>query len=129
LHRSLQAIRALGKKVGVALNPGTPTSSIEPVIDMVDLVLVMSVNPGFGGQSFIKGAVEKIEQIRTLAGGRPIDIEVDGGITPETAPLAARAGANVLVAGSAVFKGGAAAYRANIAAIRNAAALARGEAA
>ena len=129
VHRSLQAIRALGKKVGVALNPGTPTSSIEPVIDMVDLVLVMSVNPGFGGQSFIKGAVEKIEQIRTLAGGRPIDIEVDGGITPETAPLAARAGANVLVAGSAVFKGGAAAYRANIAAIRNAAALARGEAA
>jgi len=129
VHRSLQAIRALGKKVGVALNPGTPTSSIEPVIDMVDLVLVMSVNPGFGGQSFIKGAVEKIEQSRTLAGGRPIDIEVDGGITPETAPLAARAGANVLVAGSAVFKGGAAAYRANIAAIRNAAALARGEAA
>jgi ribulose-phosphate 3-epimerase len=129
VHRSLQAIRALGKKAGVTLNPGTPTSSIEPVIDMVDLVLVMSVNPGFGGQSFIKGAVEKIEQIRTLAGGRPIDIEVDGGITPETAPLAARAGANVLVAGSAVFKGGAAAYRANIAAIRNAAALARGEAA
>jgi len=129
VHRSLQAIRALGKKVGVALNPGTPTSSIEPVIDMVDLVLVMSVNPGFGGQSFIKGAVEKIGQIRTLAGGRPIDIEVDGGITPETVPLAARAGANVLVAGSAVFKGGAAAYRANIAAIRNAAALARGEAA
>jgi ribulose-phosphate 3-epimerase len=129
VHRSLQAIRALGKKVGVTLNPGTPTSSIEPVIDMVDLVLVMSVNPGFGGQSFIKGAVEKIGQIRTLAGGRPIDIEVDGGITPETAPLAARAGANVLVAGSAVFKGGAAAYRANIAAIRNAAALARGEAA
>ena len=129
VHRSLQAIRALGKKVGVALNPGTPTSSIEPVIDMVDLVLVMSVNPGFGGQSFSKGAVEKIGQIRTLAGGRPIDIEVDGGITPETAPLAARVGANVLVAGSAVFKGGAAAYRANIAAIRNAAALARGEAA
>jgi ribulose-phosphate 3-epimerase len=129
VHRSLQAIRALGKKAGVTLNPGTPTSSIEPVIDMVDLVLVMSVNPGFGGQSFIKGAVEKIGQIRTLAGGRPIDIEVDGGITPETAPLAARAGANVLVAGSAVFKGGAAAYRANIAAIRNAAALARGEAA
>jgi ribulose-phosphate 3-epimerase len=129
VHRSLQAIRALGKKAGVTLNPGTPTSTIEPVIDLVDLVLVMSVNPGFGGQSFIKGAVEKIAQIRTLAGGRPIDIEVDGGITPETAPLAAQAGANVLVAGSAVFKGGAGAYRANIAAIRNAAALARGEAA
>jgi ribulose-phosphate 3-epimerase len=129
VHRSLQAIRALGKKAGVTLNPGTPTSTIEPVIDLVDLVLVMSVNPGFGGQSFIKGAVEKIAQIRTLAGGRPIDIEVDGGITPETAPVAAQAGANVLVAGSAVFKGGAAAYRTNIAAIRSAAALARGEAA
>jgi ribulose-phosphate 3-epimerase len=129
VHRSLQAIRALGKKAGVTLNPGTPTSTIEPVIDLVDLVLVMSVNPGFGGQSFIKGAVEKIAQIRTLAAGRPIDIEVDGGITPETAPLVAQAGANVLVAGSAVFKGGAAAYRANIAAIRAAAALARGEAA
>jgi ribulose-phosphate 3-epimerase len=129
VHRSLQAIRTLGKKVGVTLNPGTPASTIEPVIDLVDLVLIMSVNPGFGGQSFIKDAVERIAQIRTLVGGRPIDIEVDGGITPETAPLAAQAGANVLVAGSAVFKGGAAAYRANIAAIRTVAALARGEAA
>ena len=88
----------------------------------------MSVNPGFGGQAFIKGAIEKIARLKALAGGRPIDIEVDGGITPETAPLVARAGANVLVAGSAVFKGGTPqAYRANIAAIRNAAALARGE--
>ena len=90
----------------------------------------MSVNPGFGGQAFIPGAVEKIARLRALVGGRPIDIEVDGGITPETAPLVARAGANVLVAGSAVFRGGTAdAYRKNIAAIRNAAALARGEAA
>ena len=130
VHRSLQAIRALGKKVGVTLNPGTPESSIEPVIDLVDLILVMSVNPGFGGQAFIQGAVERIARLKALAGGRPIDIEVDGGITPETAPLVARAGANVLVAGSAVFKGGNPnAYRANIAAIRNAAALARGEAA
>ena len=130
VHRSLQAVRALGKKVGVTLNPGTPESSIEPVIDLVDLILVMSVNPGFGGQAFIQGAVERIARLKALAGGRPIDIEVDGGITPETAPLVARAGANVLVAGSAVFKGGNPnAYRANIAAIRNAAALARGEAA
>jgi len=130
VHRSLQAIRALGKKAGVTLNPGTPESAIEPVIDLVDLILVMSVNPGFGGQAFIEGAVEKIARLKALAAGRPIDIEVDGGITPETAPLVTRAGANVLVAGSAVFKGGKAEnYRANIAAIRNAGALARGEAA
>jgi ribulose-phosphate 3-epimerase len=130
VHRSLQAIRALGKKAGVTLNPGTPESTIEPVVDLVDLILVMSVNPGFGGQAFINGAIEKIGRLRALAGGRPIDIEVDGGITPETAPLVTRAGANVLVAGSAVFKGGKAEnYRANIAAIRNAGALARGEAA
>jgi ribulose-phosphate 3-epimerase len=89
----------------------------------------MSVNPGFGGQSFIPAAVEKVARLRAMAGGRPIDIEVDGGVTPETASQIVRAGANVLVAGSAVFKGGAAAYRTNIAAIRNAAALARGEAA
>lgn len=128
LYRSLQAIRALGKKVGVTLNPGTSESSVEPVIDLVDLILVMSVNPGFGGQAFIKGVVEKIARLKALAGGRPIDIEVDGGITPDIAPLVARAGANVLVAGSAVFKGdGPNAYRTNIAAIRNAAALARGE--
>ena len=130
VHRSLQAIRALGKKAGVTLNPGTPVETLEPVIDLVDLILVMSVNPGFGGQAFIPFAVEKISRLRTLAGARPIDIEVDGGVTPETASLVAQAGANVLVAGSAVFKGGKAdAYRANIAAIRNAAALARGEAA
>ncbi|MBX6427173.1 MAG: ribulose-phosphate 3-epimerase [Variibacter sp.] len=129
VHRSLQAIRALGKKAGVTLNPGTPESAVEPVIDCVDLILVMSVNPGFGGQKFIPTAVEKVRRLRALAGGRPVDIEVDGGVTPETAPLVARAGANVLVAGSAVFKGGADAYRANIAAIRRAAALARGDAA
>ena len=127
LHRSLQAIRALGKKAGVALNPGTSETAVEYVIDLVDLVLVMSVNPGFGGQSFIPATIEKVRRISAMAGGRPIDIEVDGGVSPETAPQVARAGANVLVAGSAVFKGGA--YRANIAAIRNAAALARGEAA
>src|SRR6187549_3115239 len=122
LHRSLQAIRALGKKAGVTLNPGTPVETVENVIDLVDLILVMSVNPGFGGQTFIPAALDKISRLRAMAGGRPIDIEVDGGITPETAPQVARAGANVLVAGSAVFKGGnAEAYRANIAAIRNAA--------
>src|SRR5215469_3707338 len=130
IHRSLQAIRALGKKAGVSLNPGTSESTIEHVIDLVDLILVMSVNPGFGGQAFIHGAVEKVARLRALAGGRPIDIEVDGGLTPETAPLVTRAGANALVAGSAVFKGGKPEnYRANIAAIRSAAALARGEAA
>ncbi len=129
IHRSLQAIRALGKKAGVSLNPGTPVTSIEHVIDLVDVILVMSVNPGFGGQRFIPAVIEKIGRLRAMAGGRPIDIEVDGGVTPETAPAVVRAGANVLVAGSAVFKGGPGAYRANIAAIRNAAALARGEAA
>jgi ribulose-phosphate 3-epimerase len=128
VHRSLQAIRALGKKTGVTLNPGTPECMIEPVIDLIDLILVMSVNPGFGGQKFIPAAVEKIRRLRAIAGGRPIDIEVDGGVTPDTAAEVARAGANVLVAGSAVFNGGPAAYAANIAAIRNAAMLARGEA-
>ena len=110
--------------------PGTPVETVENVIDLVDLILVMSVNPGFGGQSFISAAVDKIARLRAMAGTREIDIEVDGGITPETAPLVVRAGANALVAGSAVFRGGNPdAYRANIAAIRNAAALARGEAA
>jgi ribulose-phosphate 3-epimerase len=127
VHRSLQAIRALGKKAGVTMNPGTPVSSIENVIDLVDLVLVMSVNPGFGGQSFIPGALDKIAQVRALISGRPIDIEVDGGVTPENAARVVKAGANVLVAGSAVFK--TPDYQKSIAAIRNAAALARGEAA
>jgi len=130
IHRSLQTIRALGKKAGVTMNPGTPVESIEPVIDLIDLVLIMSVNPGFGGQKFIRGAVEKLRKVRTLAHGRPIDIEIDGGITPENAAEVARAGANALVAGSAVFKDRTPeSYRANIAAIRQAAALVRGEAA
>jgi ribulose-phosphate 3-epimerase len=128
IHRSLQAIRALGKKAGVTLNPGTPVETIAPVIDLVDLVLVMSVNPGFGGQAFIPHAADKIARIVALAGGRGIDVEVDGGITAEHAATVARAGANVLVAGSAVFKGGKPDnYRSNIAAIRDAAAMARGE--
>lgn len=128
IHRSLQAIRALGKKVGVTMNPGTSESTIEPVIDMVDLILVMSVNPGFGGQKFIPSTLEKVRRLRALTAGRPIDIEIDGGITPEVAPEAARAGANALVAGSAVFKDRTPeSYRTNIAAIRHAAALARGE--
>jgi ribulose-phosphate 3-epimerase len=130
IHRSLQSIRALGKRAGVTLNPGTPVETIEPVIDLVDLILVMSVNPGFGGQAFISLAAERIARLRAVAAARPIDIEVDGGITAETAPVVARAGANVLVAGSAVFKSGSAeSYRSSIAAIRAGAALARGEAA
>ena len=132
IHRSLQAVRTLGKKVGVVLNPGTSESAIEHVIDLVDLILVMSVNPGFGGQTFIPYAAEKIARLRALVGARPIDIEVDGGITPEHAATVVQAGANALVAGSAVFKGGGKPvdfYRANIAAIRGAAAIARGEAA
>jgi ribulose-phosphate 3-epimerase len=130
LHRSLQAIRALGKRAGVTLNPATPESTVAHVIDLVDLILVMSVNPGFSGQAFIAAAIDKIRNLRAMAGGRPIDIEVDGGITPQNAAQVAAAGANVFVAGSAVFKGGNPdAYRANITAIRAAAALARGEAA
>ena len=127
LHRSLQAIRALGKKAGVTMNPGTPVETIEHVIDIVDLILVMSVNPGYGGQQFIPAATEKIRRVAALVGGRPIDIEIDGGVTPGNAALVTAAGANVLVAGSAIFKGGN--YKANISAIRQAAALARGEAA
>ncbi len=133
LHRSLQLIRSLGKKAGVTLNPGTSVGTIEPVIDIVDMILVMSVNPGFGGQKFIPSAVEKIAALRALAGGRPIDIEVDGGINPAVAPLVAAAGANALVAGNAVFRengadrGGEKAYARNIEAIRLAAAMARGE--
>jgi ribulose-phosphate 3-epimerase len=130
LERSLAAIRSLGKRAGVALNPGTHESTIEYVLDKVDLVLAMTVNPGFGGQSFIAAMVEKIRALRLMIGDRPIDLEVDGGITPETASAVVAAGANVLVAGSAVFKGGKPElYRKNISAIRNAGALARGEAA
>ena len=122
LDRSLQAIRSLGKKAGVSLNPSTPASAIEYVLDRLDLVLLMTVNPGFGGQDFIPAVLEKVRRVKALVGDRPIDIEVDGGVTPETAPQVAAAGANVLVAGSAVFKGGTdEAYAQNIAAIRNAA--------
>ena len=122
LDRSLQAIRALGKKAGVSLNPSTSESVIEYVLDRLDLILLMSVNPGFGGQSFIPAVVDKIRRVKALVGARPIDIEVDGGVTPETARQVVEAGANVLVAGSAVFKGGSEeSYRANIGAIRNAA--------
>jgi ribulose-phosphate 3-epimerase len=130
LERSLTAIRALGKRAGVALNPGTHESTIEHVLDKIDLVLAMTVNPGFGGQSFISAMIEKVRRLRAMTADRPIDLQVDGGITPETAPDVVSAGANVLVAGSAVFKGGKPEiYRKNISAIRNAAALARGEAA
>jgi ribulose-phosphate 3-epimerase len=111
------------------MNPATPVETIEHVIDAVDLVLVMSVNPGYGGQKFIPAAVDKIRRVTALVGGRPIDIEIDGGVTPENAARVTQAGANALVAGSAVFKGGPETYRSSIAAIRHAAALARGEAA
>jgi ribulose-phosphate 3-epimerase len=125
IHRTLQAIRAQGVKSGVVLNPATPAEAVEYLLDLADLVLVMSVNPGFGGQSFIASQVAKIARLRAMIGDRPIHIQVDGGITPETAPLVAAAGADVLVAGSAVFKGGSvetpAVYGANIAAIRAAA--------
>ncbi|MEP4112112.1 MAG: ribulose-phosphate 3-epimerase [Nitratireductor sp.] len=122
LDRSLQAIKALGKKAGVSLNPSTPESVIEYVLDRLDLILLMTVNPGFGGQAFIPAVVEKIRRIKAMIGERPIDIEVDGGVTPQTAPLVAGAGATALVAGSAVYKGGTQdAYRANIDAIRTAA--------
>ena len=119
LDRSLQAIRDLGKKAGVSLNPSTPESVIEYVLDRLDLVLLMTVNPGFGGQAFIPAVVDKVARVKAMIGARPIDIEIDGGVTPQTAPLVAAAGANVLVAGSAVFRGGGeAAYATNIAAIR-----------
>lgn len=118
LHRSLQAIRGLGKKAGVVLNPATPAAGVKHVLDLIDLVLVMSVNPGFGGQAFIASAVDKIAELKAMIGERPIRIEVDGGINPETAALVAAAGADTLVAGSAVFKGGPDHYAANIAAIR-----------
>ena len=122
LDRSLQAIRALGKKAGVSLNPSTPESVLTYILDRLDLILLMTVNPGFGGQAFIPAVADKIRRIREMVGDRPIDIEVDGGVTPETAAIVAEAGANVLVAGSAVFKGGnEPAYEANIAAIRNSA--------
>ncbi|PPC86745.1 MAG: ribulose-phosphate 3-epimerase [Hyphomicrobium sp.] len=126
LDRSLQAIKALGKKAGVSLNPSTSETAIAHVLERLDLILLMTVNPGFGGQAFIPSVLEKIRRVKDMVGDRDIDIEVDGGVTPETAAHVAAAGANVLVAGSAVFKGGAqAAYATNIKAIRQAAEAAR----
>ncbi|RMF39473.1 MAG: ribulose-phosphate 3-epimerase [Alphaproteobacteria bacterium] len=128
IHRTLQAIRATGKKAGVSLNPGTPAESIEYLLDLVDLVLVMSVNPGFGGQKFIPSAVDKVRKIRAMIGDRPIHIQVDGGVDPTTVGPLVEAGADCLVAGSAVFRGGSVdkpeVYGANIRAIREAAARA-----
>jgi len=121
LDRSLHEIRRLGKKAGVALNPATPESAIEYVLDRLDLILVMTVNPGFGGQAFIPAMLDKIARVKKMIAGRNIMIEVDGGVAPETAPHLARAGANVFVAGSAVFEGDAKQYGRNIAAIRAAA--------
>jgi ribulose-phosphate 3-epimerase len=119
LDRSLQAIRSLGKKAGVAICPATHESALEYIIDRVDLILVMTVNPGFGGQAFIRSQLEKIQRIRSMIGVRPIRLEVDGGVTADNAGEIARAGVNTLVAGSAIFKGGRPEdYRVNIAAIR-----------
>ena len=129
IHRTLQAIRAAGCKAGLALNPGTGLDGVENLLDMIDLVCVMTVNPGFGGQKFIASQIDKIRRLRTLIGDREIHIEIDGGVDPGTAPLVAEGGADVLVAGSAVFRGGSvrnpAPYGANIAAIRAAAEQAR----
>ena len=120
IHRSLQHIKTLGKRAGVVLNPGTPAKMLDYLMDLVDLVLVMSVNPGFGGQSFIPGQLRKIEAIRTMIekSGRDIDLEVDGGIDPETARQAIAAGADALVAGTATFKGGPERYAANLRGLR-----------
>ncbi|MBT8432138.1 MAG: ribulose-phosphate 3-epimerase [Altererythrobacter sp.] len=120
VHRTLQAIRTLGKKAGVVLNPGTPVEVLDNLMDLVDLILVMSVNPGFGGQSFIHSQLDKVRAIRGMieGTGREIHLEVDGGVNPETAKLCVDAGADVLVAGSATFKGGASQYVANIAALK-----------
>lgn len=130
IHRTLQAIRASGAKAGLALNPGTGLEAMPNLLDMVDMVCVMTVNPGFGGQKFIASQVEKVRALRAMIGDRPIHIEIDGGVTVDTAPLVAAAGADVLVAGSAVFKGGSvdnpSVYGKNIMQIRNAAKAARG---
>ncbi|RWR52427.1 ribulose-phosphate 3-epimerase [Sinirhodobacter ferrireducens] len=129
VHRTLQAIRGAGCKAGLAINPGSGLDGVEYLLDMIDLVCVMTVNPGFGGQKFIHSQIDKVKTLRAKIGDRPIHIEIDGGITPETAPLMAAAGADVLVAGSAVFKGGSVEnpepYGANIRAIRAAAEAAR----
>jgi len=122
LHRSLQAIRAEGKRAGVAINPATPVSGLEHVVDYLDLILIMSVNPGFGGQKFIPEALTKIAQARALIGGRAIDLEVDGGVSVDNAKALADAGADLFVAGTSVFAGNdPKTYAGRIAAIRNAA--------
>jgi ribulose-phosphate 3-epimerase len=121
LHRSLQAIHALGKRAGVVINPATPVAHVQHVLDLADLVLVMSVNPGFGGQAFIPATLAKIAELKAMTGHRAIRIEVDGGINPETAGLAAAAGADTLVTGAAIFKGSPEHYAQNIAAIRKSA--------
>lgn len=121
LDRTLQYIKSFGIKAGVSLNPSTPETVLEYVMDKIDLVLVMSVNPGFGGQSFLESQLTKIARIRKMIGDRPIDLEVDGGVSPVTAGAVAAAGANALVAGSATFKGGPEFYRSNMDAIRAAA--------
>ena len=125
IHRTLQAIRGAGCKAGLALNPGTPIEAATPLLDMVDLVCVMTVNPGFGGQKFIHSQIEQVRKLRAMIGDRPIHIEIDGGVDASTAPLLAKAGADVLVAGSAVFRGGSVdnpgPYGDNIRAIREAA--------
>lgn len=130
VHRTLQAIRGAGCKAGLAINPGTDVRAVEYLLDMVDLVCVMTVNPGFGGQKFIASQVEKVRRLRAMIGDRPVHVEIDGGVTVATAPLVAAAGADVLVAGSAVFGGGSVAdpapYGANIRAIRAAAEAALG---
>ena len=120
LHRSLQGVRSLGKAAGVALNVATPVSAVEHVLDEIDLVLVMTVNPGFGGQTFIEAMLPKIEAVRALIGDRPIRLQVDGGINPDTAARCARAGADAFVAGSAVFGAGESEYGARVAALRSA---------
>jgi ribulose-phosphate 3-epimerase len=121
VHRTLQAVKATGAKAGVSLNPGTPVETLDQIIDLIDLVLVMSVNPGFGGQSFIESQLKKIEAVRKRidASGRDIILEVDGGVNASTAPRCIAAGATALVAGTAVFSGDPAAYSANIAQLRN----------
>ncbi|MFN4160298.1 MAG: ribulose-phosphate 3-epimerase [Gemmobacter sp.] len=130
IHRTLQAIRGAGCKAGLAINPGTDVAAVDCLLDMVDLVCVMTVNPGFGGQGFIHSQIDKVRRLRAMIGDRPVHIEIDGGVTVDTAPLVAAAGADVLVAGSAVFKGGSVAdpapYGVNIRAIRTAAEAASG---
>ena len=121
LHRSLQTIRALGKKAGVSLNPATPEDVVAYVLDSIDLVLVMSVNPGFGGQSFLPSQLTKIRGLRKMIGQRPIRLQVDGGVTPDTITACVDAGADTIVAGSAAFHGGVNAYQSNINALRQAA--------